>query len=84
MTESEIQETIVSYLRDECGAPRDLEGDTALFSSDLLGSTDIVGLVLLIEERFGIDVPGQDVTLDHFDSAGRMVEYVRARMAATA
>ena len=84
MTQGEIQEAIVSYLRDECGVQRDLDRDTALFSSDLLGSTDIVGLVLLIEERFGIEVPGQDVTLDPFDSAGRMIEYVRARIATTA
>ena len=60
------------------GAPR----DTALLR-DGIGLDSLGGTVLLteIEQRYGVDIAGEDLNLDCLANIGTLVDYVAARLA---
>jgi acyl carrier protein len=39
-----------------------------------------VELILMLEEEFGIEIPDEDLTPDHFSSIRRIAEYIQSRM----
>ncbi len=43
---------------------------------DSLGVTRLIGY---IDERFGIAIPAEDVTIEHFRSIGAIADYLRRR-----
>jgi D-alanine--poly(phosphoribitol) ligase subunit 2 len=52
-----------------------LEDDTALFSSGLMDSLNVIELVSFIEEQLGCAIPPAAITLDNFDSISRIVRF---------
>jgi len=72
-------------LLDEIAAYSDLEADsdadTPLFSSGVLDSVSMLNLIMFVEQHSGIEVRADEVTLDNFDTAGRIVRFVEARAA---
>ena len=80
-----VSETIRTYLSDRLGV--DISGvtdDSPLFSSSLVDSFSLVELITFVESSGGIRVDAWDVTLDNFDSIGRILEYVRGKQSADA
>lgn len=47
-----------------------------LLSSGLIDSLGIISLVNFIEEETGLDVPAEDVTLEHFVSIAAIEDYL--------
>jgi acyl carrier protein len=72
LTQSELVEFARSLL------PPDEVPDveTRLFSSGLLDSIAMMSLINFVEQRAGVDVAAQDVTLENFDSLGRILAYL--------
>lgn len=68
-------EAVLGYLRDDHQVT-DAEAETALFSSGLLDSVAMMGIIGFIEEQGGFDVRPADVTLENFDTVARIVAYV--------
>lgn len=56
-----------------------LKDDDDLLNSGLITSVGILQLVTFIEERFGIQVPHEDVTIENFSSVNYMASYIRSR-----
>jgi acyl carrier protein len=54
----------------------DVDRDTPLFSSGLLDSFAMVELVSFVERLVKTRVRARDVTLENFDSIGRIVAYL--------
>lgn len=52
--------------------------DDELVSSGLLDSMSIVTLVVEIEEKFGIDIPPEDLDLTSFSTVRGMAQMIRA------
>ena len=70
------QEQLVSHLRDDLNIDEPIDGETELFSSGLLDSVSMVGLITFIEEKTGATIQPADVTLENFDTVERILAYV--------
>jgi acyl carrier protein len=69
-------------LRDE---ELDLDRDEAIFSSGLLDSFSVTQLICFLEDQFGIRIAISDVTLQDFDTIGKILALVgRLQAAASA
>lgn len=51
----------------------DLARDEAIFSSGLLDSFSVTQLICFLEDRFGVKISIADVTIEDFDTIGRML-----------
>lgn len=66
---------ILAFLRTDMAIADALAPDTELFSSGLLDSVAMMGVIAFVEERTGGDVRPADVTLENFDTALRIAAY---------
>ena len=68
---------LITYLNEtlETG---ELGAKTPLFSSGLLDSVLMLNLIMFVEERGGMQVRPEDVTLENFDTPARIVSYVES------
>ena len=55
-----------------------LERDLPLFSSSLLDSTSMITLVSFLEEKTGLTVDTDDLTLDNFDTVSAILSFCNA------
>jgi acyl carrier protein len=55
-----------------------LERDLPLFSSSLLDSTSMITLVSFLEEKTGLTVDANDLTLDNFDTVSAILSFCNA------
>ncbi len=79
---SETEEILRRFVIDELiGQAGDLELGTAddLLTSGLLDSLGVMRLVRFLEERFGVEVPAADVTIEHFLSLETILAYLESR-----
>lgn len=75
---------LVIFVREKAGGNVAIDDETLLFSTGLIDSFALVDLMLFIEGAADIRVEPFDVSLDHFDSVARIMQYVQKRTAATA
>ena len=69
-------EDLIGYLKNDLNIDEPVDAETELFSSGLLDSVSMVGLITFIEERTGATIQPGDVTLDNFDTVERIQAYV--------
>lgn len=55
----------------------DLARDEAIFSSGLLDSFSVTQLICFLEDHFGVKISIADVTIEDFDSLGRILALLR-------
>ena len=79
MTTDEIRTYILTEILGEPDGT--LADDEDLLLSETLDSLSVTRLVQHIEERTGITVPPEDVTLDHFATLTAIAGYVAVRRA---
>lgn len=78
MTDDALGATLVDYIGEQL---RELGEDDQVSPDDDLvtigfDSVAYLRLVAFIQDRFGIDVPDTDVTIEHFGSVSNMVSYL--------
>ncbi|MFK7959647.1 MAG: acyl carrier protein [Phycisphaerales bacterium] len=79
---AETADILVAYVRDELlggKGPTDLEAGDDLLGSGLVDSLGVMRLIGFIEQRLGVTVPPADVTIDHFMTVERIVDYLESR-----
>ena len=59
-----------------------LSDDDNLLMTGLVDSLGIMRLITFIEEKFGVHVPPEDVTIDNFLTINHITTYLEARIAA--
>ena len=66
---SSVQD-ILSYIDKELVSEpgTELDGSSALFSSGLLSSLDLVNLIHFLEEAYGVSIDPMDVDMENFDT----------------
>ncbi len=66
------------YIREELmnGSNGELDEGENLLAAGIIDSLGILRLVSFVEEKFGIEVPDEDVTIDNFQSVKSMSDYV--------
>lgn len=69
------------YIREELmnGSNGELDDSENLLAAGIIDSLGILRLVSFVEEKFGIEVPDEDVTIDNFQSVQSMSDYVAAQ-----
>lgn len=69
------------YIREELmnGSSNDLDESENLLAAGIIDSLGILRLVSFVEEKFGIEVPDEDVTIDNFQSVKSMSDYVASQ-----
>ena len=76
------KEDLVEYLQQ--ATPSDLgdvDDEMLLFSSGLVDSFAMVDLLLFVEREGGFRVAPLEVSLENFDSVGRILRFVESRQA---
>ena len=74
--QTEVKELLVSGLRLETPA-KDIADDAPIFGEGLgLDSIDALELVVLIEERFGVSIPDEEVGKEAFASVNALVGFI--------
>lgn len=69
-------DALINYIQAEQNIDDPIAGDTELFSSGLLDSVSMVGLISFVEEKAGVHVQPGDVTLENFDTIDAILAYV--------
>ncbi|MCV2869493.1 phosphopantetheine-binding protein [Defluviimonas sp. WL0002] len=69
---------LLEYLTGVLEPDEPIEPETELFSSGLLDSVLMIGLIMFIEQKCGIQVRAEDVTLDNFDTPERIKNFVES------
>ncbi len=68
-------EDLIGYLKNDLNIDEPVDAQTELFSSGLLDSVSMVGLITFIEDRTGGTIQPGDVTLDNFDTIDAIMAY---------
>jgi acyl carrier protein len=78
---SQLAADLVTLIVDEVGVHDEepVDEDTDLLLTGIVDSLGVVQIVAWLEDRFAIEVDPVDVTLEHFQTVGRMVRYVADR-----
>jgi len=54
--------------------------DESLFGSGIIDSMGIFELVTFLEDRFGVEIPDEEILRRNFESAQRIVDFVGAKL----
>ena len=76
-----MEEKILTYIKTVLLADEqlDLNAQDDLLGSGLVGSMAIFRLIAFLEETFGVRIPPEEMTIDHFMTVDAMTAYVRER-----
>jgi len=69
-------EQLLTFLKESMDFDDDIDADTELFSSGELDSVAMLELIAFVEKTARIEVSREDVTLENFDSVGRIVRFI--------
>lgn len=69
------QKAVVELLDNEFGVD-ELELDDPIFSAKVLDSMDVLRLIVLIEQEFGVKIPVFEVSLEMFDSINSITSVI--------
>lgn len=70
------KDALITYVQNELNIDEPIAGDTELFSTGMLDSVSMVGLISFVEEKGDVHVQPGDVTLENFDTIDAILEYV--------
>jgi acyl carrier protein len=75
-----LKKELADFITEQFGLdPGSLDSDLPLFSSSLLDSTSMVTIVAFLEEKIGLTIDADDLTLDNFDSISAILTFCDAR-----
>jgi len=80
MPNEEILNGLTAYIKGEFNIFDELSGDTNLQDAGL-DSLDIVNLLFLVEERYGVKIPAEVLDERTLIVLGKMVEYIDSNRA---
>ncbi|SIQ49428.1 acyl carrier protein [Paracoccus thiocyanatus] len=72
------KDDLIRHIRSELNIDTPLDGDTELFSTGMLDSVAMVGLIAFVEDKAGVRVQPGDVTLENFDTVDAILAYVQS------
>jgi acyl carrier protein len=75
MIMEELSNALRRALISRFGVRQAVENDTALFSTGLIDSLNVIELVCFVEEQLGRAVPPAEITLENFDSIDRIMRF---------
>lgn len=78
----DITERLLSFVRDDvCNQRIELTVDTDLLLTGAVDSLGVIRITQWLEDEIGIEVDPGDVTLENFQTVGRMITYAEKQLA---
>ena len=74
-------EILIDYIRQETGFTGALAADDDLLTAGVLDSFNIVSLALFAQERFGIELEGEDMVRDNLAKLSSLAALIERRRA---
>lgn len=74
-------QNLIHYLKDTLQVESAIDADSKLFSTGELDSMAMMQLIMFVEEKGGISVSSEDVTLSNFDTVADILKYAEAQAA---
>lgn len=71
------EETLIRSIAEFAALDGELDTETPLFSSGALDSVAMLNLILFVERETGSEIRAEDVTLENFDTAARILDFAR-------
>ena len=78
---NEIVDPLVEYIRNETGYTGELSADEDLLQAGVLDSFNIVSLALFAQERFGVELDGEDLVRDNLAKLSALAALIEKRRA---
>ena len=78
---SEIIDILVEYIRNETGFTGPLAADDDLLTAGVLDSFNIVSLAMFAQERFGVELEGEDLVRDNLAKLSALAALIELRRA---
>jgi acyl carrier protein len=73
------KEKLVDHLVSQYAVEPDVGDETALFSTGLLDSFCMVGVIAYMEKEMGQKLKLSEITLGNFDTIGRMIRFAEQK-----
>lgn len=74
---SELQDNLTAFIVETTGMAEDeFDAATPLYSEGYIDSFALTTIISFLEEQAGCEIPGDDVTLENFDTVEKMVAYL--------
>lgn len=73
------EDLLVRNIRDFANLSDEPTLDTLLFSSGALDSVAMLNLITFVEDRTGIEIRADEVTLENFDTIERILRFAEER-----
>jgi acyl carrier protein len=80
---SEVEDVLRTYIIEELlhgNAPDELSATTYLIEEQIIDSLGIFEVVAFLQERFGIMIDAEDVTIEHFETLDSICQLVDAKL----
>jgi acyl carrier protein len=78
---NEIVDVLIEYIRNETGFTGNLTADDDLLQTGVLDSFNIVSLALFAQERFGVELEGEDLVRDNLARLSSLAALIVRRRA---
>jgi D-alanine--poly(phosphoribitol) ligase subunit 2 len=72
-------ESLIETIREASGLNGETTAESLLFSSGALDSVAMLELIMFVEQEAEIEIRADEVTLENFDSASRILRFAEAR-----
>lgn len=71
------EQNLIDFLKESLQLEEQIDADTELFSTGLLDSVAMMNMIAFVEETARTEIHPADVTLENFDTVGRIVQLVQ-------
>lgn len=80
---SSVEDVVRTYIVEELlhgDVPHELVGTTYLIEEQIIDSLGIFAMVAFLEERFGVTIEAEEVTVDNFETLDAICHFVSSKM----
>ncbi len=81
--ETDIEAILIAFIREHC-LPQKIQAKLGLgddlFETGTIDSAGLIHFIGYIEERFGIEIPDEDLLPEKFTTIASIAEYIRSRL----
>lgn len=74
-------DALSQFFKSELGYEGEIDPSTDLLEEGILDSFNVVEVAMFIQEHYGIELKGEDVTRENFASLNDMIALIRLRAA---
>nr|WP_086491070.1 acyl carrier protein [Novosphingobium panipatense] len=71
------EDSLIRSIAEFAALDGEVDAKTPLFSSGALDSVAMLNLIMYVERETGTEIRAEDVTLENFDTASRILDFAR-------